>query len=493
MKVGTRITATTSVIAAAALAGFAFFSLRGQHEERREDLEREARDHAANMKSVIEGQGVDDVLVRAAEISAVLARSRSGWKVSVLDASMVSELPPPGREAQVLRIKKMIDLRLSKLASEDGSQMYYMVPLGIPAPDAPDGYEVVGAVELSHSTASVDGRWRSDLWRSLATIGLIMALFIVVIVATTRLVVGEPIRKLVSGIDDVAHGDLSRVLLSERDDEIGALATRFNEMTFSLRESRAETKRQNQARLGLEQRLSETSKLATIGQLAAEIAHEVGTPLNVISGRARTMAKKADDSEAVAKNANIIAEQAGRITRIIQRLLDFTRRKVGAVEPTLVNLNETTLLTMELLEGQLAKANVKHRLARAEGLAPVTGNRDQLQQVLLNIFLNAIQAMPDGGSLGVETSIVERKRPGLEAAPSHRYVRVDVADSGVGIPEDAKEKIFEPFYTSKESAGGSGLGLAVCHGIVKEHDGWIDIDDRLGGGTVFRIFLPVAE
>ena len=100
--------------------------------------------------------------------------------------------------------------------------------------------------------------------------------------------------------------------------------------------------------------------------------------------------------------------------------------------------------------------------------------------------------MPDGGSLVVETAVLDRRRPGLEKAPVQRYVRIDVADSGVGIPPEARDKIFEPFYTSKAGEGGTGLGLAVCHGIVKEHDGWIEIDDRHGGGTVFRIFLPAV-
>ena len=157
---------------------------------------------------------------------------------------------------------------------------------------------------------------------------IVIVTTVVVGVVASRFV-SRPITKLLSGIDDVAKGDLSHVLLSERDDEIGQIATRFNDMTFSLRESRGETQRQNEAKLALEQRLGQTEKLATIGQLAAEIAHEVGTPLNVIAGRARSIQKKSRDHEAVEKNAEIVAEQTARITRIIQRLLDFTRRKVG--------------------------------------------------------------------------------------------------------------------------------------------------------------------
>jgi len=303
----------------------------------------------------------------------------------------------------------------------------------------------------------------------------------------------RPIAKLLRGIDDVAKGDLSHALLSERDDEIGALATRFNEMTYSLRESRVEGLRQSQAKLELEQRLAQTEKLATIGQLAAEIAHEVGTPLGVIGGRARAIQKKLDDREAADKNAQIIAEQTSRITKIIQRLLDFTRRKVGHVERVEVNLNQLALTTMELLGGQFTAAKIRTTLARAEGLPRVSGDPDRLQQVLLNLLLNAIQAMPDGGILRVETTTVVRQRPGLELAPEQRFVLVEVTDNGLGIPEDLREKIFEPFFTTKEGKGGTGLGLAVCFGIVKEHDGWIEIADPPRGGTSFRVFLPALD
>jgi signal transduction histidine kinase len=110
--------------------------------------------------------------------------------------------------------------------------------------------------------------------------------------------------------------------------------------------------------------------------------------------------------------------------------------------------------------------------------------------VLINLLLNAVQAMPDGGAIAVETTVVQRTRPGLEANAEQAFVRCSVADTGVGIPAEIREKIFDPFYTTKEGQGGTGLGLAVCSGIVKEHDGWLEIDDAAGGGTVFRVYLP---
>ncbi len=493
MRVGTRITVTTSTIVAVALAVYAFFNFRSHRAEQKSNLLREARDYAANFRAAIESLGVDEALANAKEITAAMAKTTTYWDVALLDAALVSERVKRGQAQDVALLRKILQLRTVELTSEARGQFVYMLPLRVPSPDDPDGFEVVGAIRLKRNLANLRDERRADLAKTAITLAAILAMLVVAVWLSVRLLVGEPIGKLIAGIDDVAQGDLSRVLLQERDDEIGALATRFNEMTGSLRESRAETARQNQAKLTLEQQLSETAKLATMGQLAAEIAHEVGTPLNVIGGRARNLARKAGDPAAVERNANIIAEQAGRITRIIQRLLDFTRRKVGSIDNQPVNLNEITLTTMEFLEGQFAKANVRHTLARAEGLPRVSGNPDQLQQVFLNLFLNALQAMPGGGHMSIETSAVTRKRPGLEADPEQLYVEVDVADTGVGIPQEERDKIFEAFYTSKQDSGGTGLGLAVCHGIVKEHDGWIEVDDAVRGGTVFRVFLPALS
>src|SRR5262249_5256790 len=149
----------------------------------------------------------------------------------------------------------------------------------------------------------------------------------------------------------------------------------------------------------------------------------------------RAMAKKADDPAAVHKNASIIAEQAARITRIIQRLLDVARRKVGASERTLVELDRLATDTLELFEYQLGCERIEGRSRLDRELGTIPGHRDQLQQVLLNLYMNAIEAMPDGGVLEVRTRRVARRRPGLEVDPERRYAVLEVADSGVGISE----------------------------------------------------------
>ncbi|MEP6865632.1 MAG: ATP-binding protein [Deltaproteobacteria bacterium] len=495
MKVATRIISATAVVVLIATSIYAAFDLRGRVAERRSTLEREAKALATTLRATFEVTASAFRAPSDAQLEIMSART-GGWHIAVLPRERALD-PVPGPNASQGQLKllqtmtelpTLCDTSPALCANTRGNIYFYALPLRArTGADSPT--TVVGMLEISRAS-DVLSVTTDDLFGALALVALIVVVTTLVVGLVASRFVSRPITKLLSGIDDVAKGDLSHVLLSERDDEIGQIATRFNDMTFSLRESRGETQRQNEAKLALEQRLGQTEKLATIGQLAAEIAHEVGTPLNVIAGRARSIQKKSRDHEAVEKNAEIVAEQTARITRIIQRLLDFTRRKVGTAGKQEINVNELSLLTMELLASQFSSAKVRTRLERAEGLPRVAGDQDRLQQVMINLLLNAVQAMPDGGSLAVETAIVRRTRPGLEDGAEQRFVSFAVRDTGIGVPEDIRDKIFDPFYTTKEGQGGTGLGLAVCSGIVKEHDGWIDIESNTNGGTIFRVFLP---
>ena len=479
MKVATRITAATAVVVALAAAAYAGFDLRARGADKRAAFEREANAVATTLRVSVEGTPLFKAPSQVA----------GGWRVVIVPRARATDPDPPTgpapREVRWMRV--LLDVPTARTEVDDGT-FYYAIALRVANPQSEEP-TVTGMLMISHSADALAFS-ADDYLRALALVVLIVLVTTIVVGALSARFVSRPITKLLTGIDDVAKGDLSHVILSERDDEIGQIATRFNDMTFSLRESRGETQRQNEAKLQLEQRLGQTEKLATIGQLAAEIAHEVGTPLNVIAGRARSIQRKAKDPDAVEKNAEIVAEQTARITRIIQRLLDFTRRKVGATGKAEVNINELSLTTMELLSSQFSSAKVKTRLERAEGLPRVAGDSDRLQQVMINLLLNAVQAMPEGGALALETRAVRRTRPGLEDAADQAFVSFSVRDSGVGIPADIRDKIFDPFYTTKEGRGGTGLGLAVVSGIVKEHDGWIDVEDADGGGTVFRVYLP---
>jgi signal transduction histidine kinase len=477
----------TALVATLASVSYAILDLRSRRTERRAALEREARTVAMALRFDVEAEpsafrAPSDAMLRD------LMRAAGGWKVAVLPSTRGAAPPAvDATDAQIRRLNTMVQVPRPG-ADFEGGQYYYDLPIRA-ASDRGGDPEVVGMLEIAKPADVLDAT-SDDLSRVATLVLLIVGITTVMVGVFAMRLVSRPITKLLRGIDDVAKGDLSHVILSERDDEIGAIATRFNEMTFSLRESRGETQRQNEAKLALEQRLGQTEKLATLGQLAAEIAHEVGTPLNVIAGRARAIQRKSRDPEVVEKNAGIVAEQTARITRIIQRLLDFTRRKVGTAVPAEVNLNDIAQSTMELLAGQFTSARIKVRFDRTEQPARVAGDSDRLQQVLINLLLNAVQAMPEGGALVVETGTIRRARPGLEGSAEQDFVSIAVTDTGIGIPADIKDKIFDPFYTTKEGRGGTGLGLAVVSGIVKEHDGWIDVEDAKPGGTVFKVFLP---
>jgi signal transduction histidine kinase len=487
MKVATRITMATAVVVALASLSYAVLDLRTRRTERRATLEREARAVAAALRYDIETlpsafRAPSEATMRE------LSRAAGGWKVTVLPSARHSTAADDtATAAQLRRLNAMVQVPRPAADIEAG-QYYYDLPIRAPSEHGGEP-AIVGMLEIARPADVIDAT-SDDLWRVAALVLLIVGITTIMVGVFAMRLVSRPITKLLRGIDDVAKGDLSHVILSERDDEIGAIATRFNDMTFSLRESRGETQRQNAAKLALEQRLGQTEKLATLGQLAAEIAHEVGTPLNVIAGRARSIQRKSRDPDAVEKNSTIIAEQTARITRIIQRLLDFTRRKVGTTAPAEVNLNDLAASTIEMLAAQFASARVRVRFERTAEPAQIAGDSDRLQQVLINLLLNAVQAMPDGGSLAVELSRVRRARPGLEGSGEQEFIAISVADTGIGIPADIKDKIFDPFYTTKEGRGGTGLGLAVVSGIVKEHDGWIDVEDGKPAGTVFRVYLP---
>jgi signal transduction histidine kinase len=227
-----------------------------------------------------------------------------------------------------------------------------------------------------------------------------------------------------------------------------------------------------------------------MGQMAAEIAHELGTPLNVIGGRARALTKKAGDAGEVAKNAGIITDEVARITKIIHQVLNFSRPRGPTL--TRVQLKSVVAEALAFVGESARRQGIVVDLGSAPPPPEVPGDPDQIQQVCLNLITNAIHAMPNGGTLRITTDTVVRRKGGLDLSPPAEYVVLTIADTGRGIPAGDRDKIFEPFFTTKDAGQGTGLGLAVSHGIVKDHDGWIEVDSPESGGAVFRVYLPSA-
>jgi signal transduction histidine kinase len=239
-----------------------------------------------------------------------------------------------------------------------------------------------------------------------------------------------------------------------------------------------ERRRAAAALLETERRARAAEELASIGTLTAGLAHEVGGPMNVILGYAQ-MIENSTSEDTVRDRARIIREQVSRISKIIETLLAFARPRPVLKNP--VELQKSLEEVLGFLSEEFRKREVTVE-RRFEPVPAILGDGAKLQQLFLNLFLNAVDAMPEGGVLRVS----------LECCDRHE-VEVRVADSGTGIPEETLAKIFEPFFTSKPRGKGSGLGLAVAKGIVSDHEGRIEVASEMGKGTEFLVSFPVEE
>jgi signal transduction histidine kinase len=233
-----------------------------------------------------------------------------------------------------------------------------------------------------------------------------------------------------------------------------------------------------------------TDRLATVGKLASGVAHELGTPLNVIATRAKMIVEGRTGDGDPTHHARVIGEQAERVTDVIRQLLDFSRRRGS--KPITTNLVQLTKRTMILLSSVIKKANVTTVYDAADVAMPVLVDQNQLQQALTNVIINGIQAMPHGGRLQIDVRPVAAHPPAVRGGTPGEYFRVLVEDEGHGIPPENLPHVFEPFFTTKGIGEGTGLGLSVAHGIVAEHGGWIEVESTVDKGTRFSIFLLPA-
>ncbi len=223
----------------------------------------------------------------------------------------------------------------------------------------------------------------------------------------------------------------------------------------------------------------QADKLSSIGLLAAGVAHEVNTPLAVISTYAQMLAKQISEDEQKSKLLDKIAKQTFRASEIVNSLLSFSR--TSTTEFVELDVGKVIQETLNLVEHQLRKSAIEVKLDMHPALPPVKGNAGKLQQVFLNLFLNARDAMEAGGTLAVR------------AWSEEGFARIDVTDSGQGIQPENLARIYDPFFTTKAARKGTGLGLSVTYGIVREHGGSIEVESRWGAGSRFRVELPLMS
>ncbi len=324
----------------------------------------------------------------------------------------------------------------------------------------------------------------------LATIFLLICGTVALIRLGTKKWITRPISKLMDGINELSMGNLDHQIRLRTKDELSKLAVAFNQMAVDLRKARERVLREAETRLELERGLRQSEKLAAIGQLASELAHEIGTPLNIIHGRAELIQKRLKDHQEIQHYLKIILSQTERITRIIHQLLGIVRRKKP--DRRALNIRNVLEITLDLLDHEIRKQGVRVVKDMEENLPFLLGDPDQLQQAFLNLILNAIQSMAGGGTLRLCASSKKISKDGLEERQEH-CVEVCVEDTGAGMDKEIIERIFNPFFTTKDT--GTGLGLMITQGIIQSHEGWIEVKSEKGKGSLFKVYfpLPLAE
>lgn len=301
--------------------------------------------------------------------------------------------------------------------------------------------------------------------------------------------VGNPLQQLVEKTQQIAQGNLDEPLKLNTHDELSDLADSLNGMCSKLSASQRAVEQETAARLAALQQLRHADRLQTVGRLASGMAHELGTPLNVVAGRASLIASGKLGGDEITESAQAIKLQADRMTQIIRELLDFARR--GTPSRIDVDLCELVGQTARMLSALASKQNVE--IINPERTEAVSAHVDvgQMQQVLTNLIVNAVQAMPRGGTIHLDVYPKKARRPDIVDQPECEYHCIDVQDDGDGIAAANVGKLFEPFFTTKGSGEGTGLGLSIAQGIVEEHGGWIEVRSAPGEGACFTIYLPV--
>ncbi len=345
-----------------------------------------------------------------------------------------------------------------------------------------------GAIELAEPLNVVDDFVRTSVYHKVALAGIIVVAATLLAVAMGMWLVGLPLKRLADKALRVGDGDLQGPVQVRGRDELADLAEALNAMCDQLAESRDRLRAETEARIATLEQLRHADRLRTVGQLASGVAHEMGTPLNVVSGRAGLIGSGRLAQDDVAESAAIIKAQADRMTQLIRQLLDFSRR--SASKRAMSDVRQIAEQTRAVLESLSKKRSVTLRLDAGDP-AMAYVDAGQIQQVLTNLIVNGIHAVAEGGEVTVALDRKQAIPPDGHDSAAGEFLRVSVRDNGRGIPDEHRQRLFEPFFTTKDVGEGTGLGLSIAYGIVQEHGGWIDVSSEPGQGSCFAVYLPL--
>jgi two-component system, NtrC family, sensor kinase len=464
------------------VGGYGYVRVRQEQEQRLDDNQKNvalaARGIALAMEHALGDRKADELerlLAQIVEDEDEIDRIRLFDRQ--LNATVVSNRLPIGDHVPVVALRRVLDLGRAEpqyQRDQDKLLLYYFVPLH----DARGATQAV--MEVVQVASRLQARLRAAQWEVWLRLGaLVVSVALLTGIILQRQVL-RPLSTLMDGIRRVGRGQPGPPLPVTRADELGRVAAAFNDMAERLERARRELVGETERTLDLERQLRQAETLAVAGKLATAFAHEVGTPLNIISGRAEVLLRELPPDDPRRADLTAIVAQIDRISAIIHSLLDVVRPQKPVFEA--VRLRDVVDGLLPLIEHAAKRDGVRLTTDIPEALPPILADHGQLQRVLINLLVNAIEAVSPDGVVHLDAHAAERG--------GRHGVAVAVADTGPGIPVEHRSAIFKPFFTTKPRGKGTGLGLAICRDIVKEHHGEIGIEAPDAGGATFVVWLP---
>ena len=434
-----------------------------------------------------------------------------GWEFIISNSKDDSWIPMVLNNEQIRQLKK--ESHLSVLRAVEGEErMEVIVPLHA-------GIKVIGGIRVISSLDEAQSYLSKKQYRTMILTFSSILLILILFTLFFEKLVGDPIRKLVEAMSRAEKGDLEGGVHIQSRDELGELGRHFNRMIKTIRETHeqniqllsqvsrfneeltqkveiatselarrnVELEILNEALFESQRQLSQSEKLAALGQVTAMMAHQIGTPLNSISGYIQLMLQGESLQPVDRHRLNIIESQLDRLADSVRSLLSFTSQPKPPLKP--LNVNHVLVELIHLSEPWFNARNVKVLSSLSPDIPLVLGDVTHLQTLFLNLITNALDAMPNGGVLTIQT----RELPFPPVPENGNGLEISIIDTGMGIPEESKKKIFDPFFTTKGAGEGTGLGLSICEKIVKDLSGRLEVKSEVGKGSTFFVFLPASK
>ncbi len=486
MSITTRLILLLTVMVGLVMVAAGYYFLQQRQWILENAMHNEVRAHAGTLQLMLEedfragrdrdAQQFINRLSQNPKIYSVILYDEQGQITMLSDPLVAEEIRFPPEVHHVLARGETVEL-----VRRIGTQRVFSIVMPIRISDTRRG-----AFEITQPRDFIEADFAAAR-RDIAIITLtLFAVILLGVLVVMRRNLARPIRELLTGATALGEGELDfRVVVPEGGNELTRLAREFNRMADRLAEQRQAAALAAAEQLKLEQQLLTAERLASLGRVAAGVAHEMGAPLNVIKGRIEQLLEQpATARQKLDRNLTIINDQADVIARTVRQLLNLGRPVALRREP--LALSSLLQTVYELLEDEAAKRGITLDFAEPDERR-ISGDAELLQQVLMNICRNGLQAMSQPGVLRVEVLAEERVKE------DSRFLAVCISDTGPGIAPEHLRRIFDPFFTTKDVGQGSGLGLSISRRIVEGHDGWIEVTNRPVGGAAFTVWLPKSE